>query len=368
MGLYVLKYPSRRLLRPLSRALAGVHPDILSYLATAVTVATALCYVYAADRPGLLVAAVALTLVRMTLNTLDGPIAIQRGNLSLKGEIVNALPDRYSDLLLVGGIALSPLCLPAFALLGLSSMLLVSYTGMLGKALGVDWQHHGPLGKVERLICIMVFSLLQCLLLRTGVAAWTVFGWSLTPLECCMILFVVLGQITVLNRVRGMLRQIACLEWKKRGSAGDPHLRALVTYESRTGNTAKVATAIAECLGADLKRIGEGPNPDGYDLVVVGRPTVSSRPTGKILQFLVDRTDRGPSALFTTYGAPVIGPRTARKALTRMTEAMGTEPVATFACKGRHALVRWLHKSRPNGDDLLSASLFGIQLAKKLGR
>ena len=122
----------------------------------------------------------------MTLNTLDGTIAIQRGDLSLKGEIVNALPDRYSDVLHVGGIALSPLCRPAFGLLGLSSMLLVSYTGMLGKAVGGSWQHHGPLGQVERLICIIIFSLLQFLLLRTGVAAWAVFGWSLTPLECCL--------------------------------------------------------------------------------------------------------------------------------------------------------------------------------------
>ena len=313
-------------------------------------------------------AAVALTLVRMALNTLDGPIAIQRGNMSLKGEIVNALPDRYSDILLVGGIALSPLCRPILGLLGLSAMLLVSYTGMLGKAVGVQWQHHGPLGKVERLLAVMVFSLLQFVLLRTGAAAWTIFGWSVTPLECCMILFVVLGQITVLNRARGMLRQIACLEWKERKSQRQPHLRALVTYESRTGNTAKVAGAIAECLGADLKRIEERPNPEGYDLVVVGTPTISSGPTDKILRFLLDRNDGARCALFTTYGAPVKGPRSARKALARMSEAAGQKPVATFACKGRHALVRWLYKSRPNDNDLLSASLFGIQLARKLGR
>ena len=161
MGLYLLKYPARKLLDPLARALGWVHPDVLSYLATALTVGTGACYLFAADRAGLLLWAVGGTLLRMALNTLDGVIAIRRGNLSLKGEIVNALPDRYSDILLVAGIALSPLCRPLWGLAGLASMLLVSYTGMLGKALGVDWQHQGPLGKVERLIAVMVFSLIQ---------------------------------------------------------------------------------------------------------------------------------------------------------------------------------------------------------------
>ena len=41
MGLYVLKYPYRRMLLPLSRALRWVHPDVLSYLATAVTLLVA---------------------------------------------------------------------------------------------------------------------------------------------------------------------------------------------------------------------------------------------------------------------------------------------------------------------------------------
>jgi len=57
MGLYLLKFPFRRVLGPLSRALDGVHPDVLSYLATGVAAGTGLCYVYAADAPALLLAA-----------------------------------------------------------------------------------------------------------------------------------------------------------------------------------------------------------------------------------------------------------------------------------------------------------------------
>ncbi len=194
---------------------------------------TAVCYVYAAKAPVLLLAAVALTLVRMGLNTLDGVVAIQRGRASLKGEIVNALPDRYSDILVMVGIAVSGLCGPVWGLVGLASVLLVSYSGMLGKALGVEWQHHGPLGKVERLILIMVFSLIQFFHLRAGASPWAIFGLSLTPLECSMALFVVLGQVTVFNRTRGMLRQIARLEWRENGNGREARGRLLVTYACR---------------------------------------------------------------------------------------------------------------------------------------
>lgn len=364
MGLYLLKFPFRRVLGPLSRALDGVHPDVLSYLATGVAAGTGLCYVYAADAPALLLAAVGLTLLRMTLNTLDGVIAIRRGDLKLTGEIVNALPDRYSDILVVAGIAFSPLCSTAWGMLGLAAMMLVSYTGMLGKALGVAWQHHGPLGKVERLICIMVLSGVQYFRLRAGAPAWQIFGWSLTPLELGMLLFVVLGQVTVLNRTRGMLRQIRRLEWRKAHACRSLAPRALVAYDSQTGNTKRVAAAIAESLKADLKRIDDVPDTKGYGLVVIGSPTISSRPSEKVMRFLAGAPTVGRYAAFVTYGAPVVGPGKARKALACFREALGIEPVATFMCKGRHALVPMLYRSHPDEEDLLSAFLFGIGLAK----
>ena len=367
MGLYVLKYRYGRLLEPLSAALAWLHPDVLSYLATAVAIATGACYLGAADRSGLLLLAIGLTGLRMTLNTLDGAIAIRRGDLSLKGEVVNALPDRYSDVFVVVGIALCPLCRPLWGILGLSSMLLVSYAGMLGKALGVDWQHHGPMGKVERLVCLMVFSLIQFFRLRGGSAAWTVLGWSVTPLECCMVLFVVLGQVTVLDRVRGMLRQIARAEWRKAPGRGGLPGRVLVAYDSVTGNTRKVAVAIAECLQADLERVTAVRDPEGYDLVVIGSPTISGGPTEKVMRFLRDHPGLRSYAAFVTYGAPGWGPISARKCFAVLARTVGTAPLATFACKGFHARFK-TYRGRPDDRDLLMAFLFGIKLARTVGR
>lgn len=43
MGLYVLKFPARRLLQPLARALGWVHPDVLSYVVVGGIAASGLC-------------------------------------------------------------------------------------------------------------------------------------------------------------------------------------------------------------------------------------------------------------------------------------------------------------------------------------
>lgn len=149
----------------------------------------------------------------MTLNTLDGVVAIQRGDDNkIHGKIINALPDRYGDIFIVGGILLSPICSDFIGLLGLGTMFLVSYSGMLGKALGVSWQGHGPLDKVERLFLLIIFAYLQYLGYTNGAPFVQVAGYNLSYLEICMIIFFVLGQITVLRRVGGIYKEDKDLE------------------------------------------------------------------------------------------------------------------------------------------------------------
>jgi len=161
MGLYILKFGFRRFLAPLLALCKNVNPDIISYLALVVSLFTGIFFYSSQNNPSLLLWAIGLILLRMVLNTLDGMIAIEQKKSSPQGEIVNALPDRYSDIFTVAGIVFLPdinIYLGVFALV---SVLLVSYTGMLAKAIGLNWQHQGPLGKVERLISIMLFSLGQ---------------------------------------------------------------------------------------------------------------------------------------------------------------------------------------------------------------
>lgn len=200
MGLYILKFGFREVLKPLLKIFRNVNPDIVSYLAVPAALFTGGVFYFTYLNCYLFLIAVFLIFLRMVFNTLDGMIALQQKKTSPQGEIVNALPDRYSDIFTLLGMVFCPRADLYLGILALVSMLLVSYTGMLGKAVGVSWQHHGPLGKVERLISIMVFSLAQFILdkFRIGLNLW---GWL-------FLWFILAGQVTVYNRIKGLLRQI----------------------------------------------------------------------------------------------------------------------------------------------------------------
>ena len=338
MNLYMLKFPYRKILLPLAKKLKFINPDWLSYLATVVALGTMFCYLYAAGIPSLLLWSILLTFVRMTLNTIDGVIAIERGNLRRKGEIVNALPDRYSDIFILMGIGLSPLCTPWLGMVGMASMFLVSYTGMLSKAVAVNWQHHGPLGKVERLIFIMIFSLLQYLCLKGiigNIGPLSYFEWL-------MVLFIVLGQLTVLRRLCAQLKECRKLDWIKYSKV-DKNIA--VIYESLTGNTRKVAEEIAKAYKIEAVEVGDATDMDfsKYDLIVFAVPHLGRNiMPPKTKELLSKNITVKNYALATTSGMPIKRIFSNKRIIAYFEEKLNKKPLNTVRCK-RTGVTRGLY-------------------------
>ncbi|HBG49152.1 MAG TPA: hypothetical protein DDW90_06560 [Cyanobacteria bacterium UBA9971] len=363
MDMYLLKFPYRKILLPMAKKLKFIDPDIISYLATFAAFITMFCYLFADKNPVFLIWSIGLTFLRMTLNTIDGVIAIERGNLRLKGEIVNALPDRYSDIFIMTGIALSPFCSPVWGVIGFGSMFLVSYTGMLGKALGVEWQHHGPLGKVERLIMIMIFALLQYLNINNIIPSLNIYGFAPTYFEACMIIFLVLGQITVFNRLNGQLRQIKVLEWEK---YRDLNKKTVVIYDSLTGNTKKVAEKIADALSTSCITPKEAINLNLglFDLVVFATPNLGKKRTTPAMQELLENNLNIKNyALAITSGVPIYRLISGTKCIKYFADKLNKKPVSTTNIRGYHSIAK-TYANRPNENDLLDSYLFGIDLGK----
>ena len=209
MALHQLKYPYRKIIQPVVKKLTFINPDFISGIAFFVAFATGLCFYLGSSKPCLFLWVIVLTLLRMTLNTMDGVLAIERGDdKKVHGKMVNALPDRYADLFVLCGIVLSPICNDVIGLLGLCTVVLVSYSGILGKALGVTWQGHGPLDKVERLVRLMVIALAQWIGYHNGSPEIQAGAYYLSYLEIGMLIFLVLGQITVIRRTLGMKKEV----------------------------------------------------------------------------------------------------------------------------------------------------------------
>ena len=360
MDMYLLKFPYRKILLPLAKKLKFIDPDIISYAATFVAAITMFCYIFADKNPVLLLVSIGLTFLRMSLNTIDGVIAIERGNLRLKGEVVNAFPDRYSDIFVMIGIGLSAFCNTTLGFIGFASVFLVSYAGMMGKAIGVEWQHHGPLGKVERLIIIMIFSLLQYLSLTNKIPNLSLNGYSPTYFDICMIIFLILGQITVFKRVKSQLKQAQKLDWEK---YRDLNKKTVVVYDSLTGNTKKVAEEIANSLSASCITPKEAQNLNLgiFDLVVFATPNLGRKKTTPAMQELLDSNLQIKNyALAITSGMPLHRLVSGARCVQYFAGKLNKQPVATTNIRGFHSIAK-TYANRPNQNDLLDAYLFGTQ-------
>ncbi len=347
---------------PLTKKFNFIKRSWLSYLALITTVVTAFNYILGFATPVVLLGAAFFLLVRLLLNIFEELLDQNRGQLPMGEQIARIVPDIYADIVLMFGIGLSRFCHPIFALLGLVSVLLINITGILGKTIGVEMQRQGPLGKKSSTILIIVFTLIQYF----GHGK-VFFGLQLSVLEWLLVIFFVLGQITVFNRLRGTFGQIFKLEWMNGEKYQEVNKKILVVYDSHTGNTEKVAEEISHCLNSGVRKIEEAWNLKGrdFDLVIVGSPNINSLPSLKVTSFVKDHPDIKNYAVFITYSIPVWGWFTSRLCFTYFKKALKRKPLAVFACKAYNPRFG-LFQGRPNANDLLKSFLFGVRISKLL--
>ena len=115
-------------------------------------------------------------------------------------------------------------------------------------------------------------------------------------------------------------------------------MNTLVVYSSITGNTRKVAEAIARNLSGDvaLYPVGEAPAPQGYDLVLPGFWVNKAMPDLQTIQYLKQITGQCV-AYFGTLAAWPDSPHAMQ--VIANTDAMldGNTILGSFLCQGRLA-------------------------------
>jgi len=147
--------------------------------------------------------------------------------------------------------------------------------------------------------------------------------------------------------------------------------RALIVYFSATGNTAKIAKAIASVLKAKLKKVQDAKPGEiaKYDLIGFGSGIYATKPSPALLNFIdkIPRSRKKQRAfIFSTRGG---GPvwfyhRGLRKKLI----GKGFEIVGEFSCKGHDMfwLFKWfggLNRGKPGKKEVHDAKSFARLLS-----
>jgi phosphatidylglycerophosphate synthase len=179
---------------------AGISPDTISYSSIVVAGLAAICFWQSGRLPALLLIAPLFCYLRLWLNMLDGMVAIAANKASIRGEILNDLPDRVSDVIIFAGVAESSWMMPRLGYLTAIFAVLTAYVGLFGQALGATRQFGGWMSKPWRMVVL-------------GIGAWLAFfanalhaqSDSLQILDWACLLIIAGCVQTIVLRLRRML-------------------------------------------------------------------------------------------------------------------------------------------------------------------
>jgi phosphatidylglycerophosphate synthase len=129
-----------------------------------------------------------LCYVRLWFNMLDGMVALAAGKASRRGEILNDLPDRVSDVLIFAGVAHSGLCSIASGYWAAIFALLTAYVGTLGQAVGGKREFGGLMSKPWRMVVLHAGAWVTYGLMRWGNAGSRSGGLSVLDWTCIVII------------------------------------------------------------------------------------------------------------------------------------------------------------------------------------
>src|SRR5438309_4379034 len=109
---------------------------------------------------------------------LDGMVAVAANKASRRGEILNDLPDRISDVIIFVGVAHSGLMHPLMGYWAAIFAVLTAYVGLFGQALGVQREFGGIMSKPWRMVALHIGAWLMFFLGGQSATKFTVLDWT----------------------------------------------------------------------------------------------------------------------------------------------------------------------------------------------
>lgn len=135
-------------------------------------------------------------------DAIDGKVAKLTNKTSKRGDFLDHAIDRYADVFIVGGLALSAWCTyPMIGLLAVVGMLLTSYMGTQAQAIGYKRDYSGLLGRADRLVLMMIAPIVQHIFLIYNIQLP-----YLNLLSWVLVYFAVMGNLTAIQRFYSTLK------------------------------------------------------------------------------------------------------------------------------------------------------------------
>jgi len=177
-----------------------VDPNAISVVAIILAFLSGLSFYFSPDWLVLLPIGALLVIVSGYFDALDGKIARLAGKASKKGDFIDHVLDRYADVFMIGGVALSAWCDPFIGILAIVGVLLTSYMGTQAQALDAGRLYAGLLGRADRVVLMTAVPIIQWVVMFYHSGFFTLGPFTFSIMELMMIYFAVVGNLTALQR------------------------------------------------------------------------------------------------------------------------------------------------------------------------
>ncbi len=189
-------------LAPVAKRMIGVNPNLISWIGLIIAAVCGILF-YFSGYDGyryLLGVGAAAVLISGYFDALDGKIAKLAGKASAKGDYLDHVFDRYADVFMIGGVAVSSWCNPYLGMAALVGVLLTSYMGTQAQAVGAPRLYAGLLGRADRVVLSTIFPIIQLIMSAAGYGSFEIYGFDICWMEIMMIWFAVVGNLTAVQR------------------------------------------------------------------------------------------------------------------------------------------------------------------------
>jgi len=190
------------LVRAAARFLAarGISPNFISFLSFLSAVLAGSFFLIARNSASsnyLLLLAGGFVCLNALLDALDGVVARELGTASKKGDFLDHVIDRYSDMFIIGGIVFGGYVSWQIGVIAIVGVLLASYMGTQAQAVGLNRMYGGLLGRADRIVLIIGATILTLIypypIPAAGLFSFSFLGWTL-------VIFALLCNVTALQR------------------------------------------------------------------------------------------------------------------------------------------------------------------------
>jgi len=137
-------------------------------------------------------------------------------------------------------------------------------------------------------------------------------------------------------------------------------MKVAVRYYTKTGNTKRLAEAVAEAVGAEALPIG-APIEEAVDILFLGNSYYAFSIDPEVREF-IRSLDSGKVGRIVNFGSAAMLNSTWKKVKAEADRAGVAMDEREFHCRGEF---KGIHKGRPNEDDMRAAASFAREIVEQ---